>query len=233
MSTMQRVSLIGMYSYDNNLFDNVNLPDGYNKETFIETLLLEHGEKCVLYADVPFMKYSLGIISRKWYHEFERILQTLSDNYNPLYNFDRNEEYTDTENKQNTGSTTGWVGGGSTRTNSPDYTTEQVTDGTTTETVSAFNSNTYEPSKQIKNNDGKTKVSGKSEDISETFGQNSNGTSSDTEWRTLGHNAHLFGNIGVTTSQQMARDEIKLREDLNLYNIVAGIFANELLINIF
>lgn len=245
---MQRLTLIGMYNYDSTLFDNVTLPDGYNKETFIETLLLEHGEKCVLYTDVDFMKYSLGVISRKWNRELTRILETLLDNYNPLHNYDRHEEYTDTENTQNTGSTTGWKGGGNTHTNNPDYTTEQITNGYTNQTiagtsqkdVSAFNSTTYEPSDKtttnngkVETNAGKMKYSGKTEDIAENYGENTNGTSTGTEWRTLGHNAHLYGNIGVMSSQEMAVRELDLRLQHGLYDTVTGIFANELLINIY
>ena len=95
MSTIQRMTLIGMYHYDNTLFDNVSLPAGYDKETFINSLLLEHGEKCVMYTDVDFMKFSLGVVSRKWYHEFERIYVALNEEYNPLHNYDRHEEYKD------------------------------------------------------------------------------------------------------------------------------------------
>ena len=92
MSTMQRLTLIGLYNYDNSLFDNVILPDGFDKQTFIDTLLLEHGEKCVLYSDFDFMKYSLGAISRKWNNELKRIYEALSAEYNPIWNYDRNEE---------------------------------------------------------------------------------------------------------------------------------------------
>ena len=61
MSTMQRLTLIGIYDYDPTLFDGLTLPDGYDKQTFIDSLLLEHGEKCVLYANPDFMKYSIDM----------------------------------------------------------------------------------------------------------------------------------------------------------------------------
>ena len=100
MSIMQRLTLIGLYSHDNTLFDNVTLPTGYDKDTFIETLLLEHGEKCVMYPEPEFMKYSLGIVSRKWRHELERIYIALMADYNPIWNYDRNEEYEDNRDKK-------------------------------------------------------------------------------------------------------------------------------------
>ena len=233
MSTAQRLTLIGLYNYDNTLFDGLTLPDAYDKSRFIDALLLEHGEKCVIYPDLPFMKYTLGALGRKWYHELERIAQTLNDTYNPLHNYDRSETYSDQIYGLSNESTTGWVGGGNTRSNSPDYTTNQTVDGKVTEKVSAFNSSTYEPSKETTTNSGTTKISGKTEDITENFGQNSNGTNSESEQKTITHTAHLAGNIGVTTSQQMAEAEVELRRNFNLYAVAAGIFANEILINIF
>lgn len=248
MSTSARLTLIGLYNYDNTLFDGLTLPDGYDKNTFIDTILLEHGEKCVIYPDLDFMKYSIGALGRKWYHELERIYTTLTDNYNPLHNYDRTETYFDQIYGQNSEASTGWKGGGSTRTNKPEYYNEQVTDSTsetvtdakTTEKVSAFNSASYEPSKETtenggkqKTNAGKMKYSGTTEDIAENFGENSNGTVTGSEQKAITHNAHLFGNIGLTSNQDMAKWEMELREKYNLYAVAAGIFANELLIQVF
>ena len=278
MSTNVRVTLIGLYNYDSTLFDGLTLPTAYDKSDFINTLLLEHGEKCVLYADPVFMKFSIGALGRKWYHELERIALALNDTYNPLHNYDRTEEYSDQIYGLNSEATTGWKGGGSTRTNNPEYFSEQLTNGytdqvtagysnqttpgstetitaaTTERTVSAFNSSSYEPSEKVtenggkqqttagktetstgktETNAGKMKYSGKTEDIAENFGENSNGSVSGSEQKTITHNAHLFGNIGITTSQQMLEAELELRREYNLYAVAAGIFANELLINVF
>ena len=263
MSTNARISLIGLYNYNNALFDELVLPSGYDKNVFINALLLEHGEKCVIYPNYDFMKFSIGVLSKKWYHELERVYLALTEDYNPLHNYDRYEHFDDTSREENNGLTTAWKGGGSTRTNKPEYfdeqtvngytnqtldsTTETVTDAKTTEKVSAFNSSNFEPSKEITENGGKQKSNagklesnsgtmkhhGTTEDISENFGENSNGTTTDTKTATAGHDAHLYGNIGVTTSQQMMADEIKARQDLNIYAVAAGIFANELLIQVY
>lgn len=233
MSTSARMTLIGLYNYDGTLFDGLTLPTGYNKNTFIDTLLLEHGEKCVLYTDPDFMKYSIEAMGKKWYNELERIYQTLTDDYNPLYNYDRNETYSDQIYGTNSEATTGWKGGGSTRTNKPEYYNEQLTDGKTTEKVSAFNSSNYEPDKEVTENTGKMKYSGTTEDIAENYGENSNGTLQGSEQKAITHKAQAYGNIGVTTSQQMAESEVELRLKMNLYGVATGIFANELLIQVY
>lgn len=98
MSTMQRLTMIGLYNYDSHIFDNLSLPEGYDNETFIDSFLLEHGEKCVLYPDPEFMKFSIGVVSRKWSLELERIYEALTAEYNPIENYDRYEEFHDDDN---------------------------------------------------------------------------------------------------------------------------------------
>jgi len=95
MSTTIRMTLIGMTEHYPTLFDGLELPDGYNKEDFIDSLLLEHGEKGVIYSNPIFFASAIGVWGRKWSHELERIRLALYEDYNPLHNFDRNEVYTD------------------------------------------------------------------------------------------------------------------------------------------
>lgn len=99
MSTMQRMTLIGLYNYeqtfDVDLFKNLALPDGYDKTTFVNSLLLEHGEKCVLYTNPDFFMVAIGIWSSKYALELSRIHEALVAEYNPIWNYDRNEEWSD------------------------------------------------------------------------------------------------------------------------------------------
>ena len=84
--------------------------------------------------------------------------------------------------------------------------------------------------------------SGTSEATSESFvntypsneyNPNGKGTS-DGETTTTGtgsveadHTGHLYGNIGVTTSQQMLQSEIDLFKNFNFYDVVADMFVQE------
>ena len=99
MSTMQRMTLIGLYNYeqtfDVDLFKNLALPDGYDKPTFINSLLLEHGEKCVLYTDPDFFMQAIGMWSSKYSLELSRIHEALTAEYNPIWNYDRYEDWSD------------------------------------------------------------------------------------------------------------------------------------------
>lgn len=209
MSHLAKLTLLGMYDYDQTLFDGLKLPDAVDKMTLIGTLLMEHGEKPVLYTSAPFMKNAIELWSDKWQHSLERITVALTQEYNPLHNFDRNEDYEDIEGRVT-----------NSRTSSESDTTSS-TNSETENKVSAFNSDSYQP-------DNSSSVNA---------GANSNATITgegrESEDRTLKHKAHLYGNIGVTKSQEMAIDEINLRSEYNLYSTIAELFAHELLLSIY
>ena len=245
MSTMQRLTLIGLSNYDSTLFDNLELPDGYDKETFINSLLLEHGEKCVLYSNPAFMKNAIGLWGRKWSLELTRIYEALTAEYDPIYNYDRYEEYTDEEGRKYTSKVT--AGHNATDlpnyddnvTNDYDVVTESNKDSVTEDQVSADNSGGYQPEhktivdggKTTQSNDGTIKrhIGGKTQDLTES----SNSNTDDAEARNFKHTAHLYGNIGVTTSASMVTEVVRQRIEMNLYSTAARLFANELLIGIY
>ena len=250
MSTTARLSLIGMYNFDPTIFDNLTLPEKIDKDVFVNVLLLSQGEKCALYPDVDFMRLSIQLWGRKWFDNLERIADALTEEYNPLHNYDRHEEYTDTEtygSKRSTETHEGrqsethegrqsesHTGHKGTLSNSPSYSTE--------ETVSAMNTSNYEPDK-------KTTVSGKDIDqsSSDTFNgsgtdtlnshgtdtMNGSGVDNETRNTKLIHSAHLYGNIGVTTSVAMLLEELNARAYNNIYDIACEIFARELLLYIY
>lgn len=229
MSTIQRLTLIGLYNFDPSLFDALDLPAEYDKQTFIDSLLLEHGEKCVLYAEPAFMKFSIGAWGRKWALELERIAQALKAEYDPIYNYDRFEEYTDSEGRKYTSK----VNAGHKATDSPNFDViRETNDNAITENqTSAYNSSSYQPESKTIVDGGKETATtkGKTQDLAET----SNSNTEDAETKNFTHKAHLYGNIGVTTSAQMVTEVVQQRFKYNLYGTAARLFANELLIGIY
>lgn len=229
MSTIQRLTLIGLYNFDPTLFDSLELPAEYDKQTFVDSLLLEHGEKCILYSNPDFMKYSIGAWGRKWALELERIAQALKAEYDPIYNYDRYEEYTDNEGRKLTSTTNA----GHKATDSPDFDViRETNDNAVTENqTSAYNSSSYQPESKTIVDGGKETATtkGKTQDLAET----SNSKTDDAETRNFSHKAHLYGNIGVTTSASMVSEIVRQRFQYNLYSTAARLFANELLIGIY
>jgi hypothetical protein len=263
-----------MYNYEPKLFDALLLPEGYDKETFINSLLLEHGEKCVMYSDPDFMYAAIGVWGKKWELELTKIYEALTAKYDPIYNYDRFEEIEDGRTKDYTSK----VSGTRKATDKADYSdntthnetgnasynetnnrtangTETATANDTNEhTVSADNSSAYQADSKdlIVNNDHTTTnstdnqtvngsnnntvngsnnrhVQGTTQDLNETSGTDT----TDNENETNKHTAHIYGNIGVTTSAQMVTEVIRQRFSINLYATAARLFANELLIGIY
>ena len=94
-----KISLIGLTKFDSSLFDDLHLPDGIDKDLFINSLLLKGGEFEVLYPEPDFMRFSIGVWGRKWYRTFSEWLKGTQAEWNPIYNYDRYEESADSNRK--------------------------------------------------------------------------------------------------------------------------------------
>lgn len=247
MSLTPRLTMIGMYKYDPDLFHLLSLPAGMDRDLFINSLLMRYGENPVVFPSVPFFKSAVGVWSAKWYDSLERMLEAITEEYNPLHNYDRHETYTDTEAKESAGSDrvtrsdTETATRTATTTDSGSESSKYVTDTTTTSSeekkISAENESTYQPDNSTEDTGTlDSTVTGEvTKENTRTSTENNNKTGSGTDTRTtsgtddrtLQHDAHLYGNIGVTTSQQMLMEEINLRKDLSIYDVAAELFYRE------
>lgn len=199
------MTLIGLYNYQDDLFDDLSLPEGIDKQTFIDNLLLRSGDFQLLYPNGDFMKPAIGAWGRKWLATFTRWVSALSIEYDPLENYDRREEWQDTVNAKTSGSASGSTGG--------------TTGSTTTNSVSAYDGGTaYTPKDQ-------TVLSG-------TDSSTSSSTSSSQENRGAKHEGRTHGNIGVTSSQQLLVSELDLGY-WNLYERMIGLFLTEFVLPIY
>ena len=89
------LSLLGMYQYDNRIFDGLVLPQGVDKETLIDNILSETAEFEVLYPEPRFLSNMISAWSEKELPVWEKLVETLHYEYDPISNYDRNEESTD------------------------------------------------------------------------------------------------------------------------------------------
>ena len=97
-------TLMGMYNYDDTIFNEMVLPTGIDADLFKQSLLIEKGEFEVLFPDPNFMKNAIKIWSSKWFRTFSEWLKGTQAEWNPIYNYDRYEEGWD-DNKKNYSST--------------------------------------------------------------------------------------------------------------------------------
>lgn len=226
--------MIGMYNHDEALFDEMILPSGINREDLINTFLFNYGEFPVMYPSWSILKFAIGVWSKKWYHSIERIIRAMTEDYDPLHNFDRHELYTDKEDRKGTNSTNRKMN--ETVNESADSTTDTYTDGSSSQdterTVSAYNEDGYQPD----NKETTTMTATNNGNVEEESSRraNRNGTDDTTgnmsEDRNLTHEGHLYGNIGVTKSTDMLLDEITIRRQQNILDIVSEMLFKEVCI---
>lgn len=228
--SMYRLTLSGLYNWDNSLFENMTFPEGADKENFIDSLILSYGMCEPLYPDFDFMKDSaIPAWSKKWKTSIEKVYKVLESlDYEPIENYDRHEEWTDTPDitrvtqASGTDEATNTAGQGSV--------TKQTGADTLENKVSAFNESTYQPQSENKTSYGNsTTVQTNGTDASTMkYGRKD----VNTEQGTNKHVGHVHGNIGVTTSQQMIDSELQLRKQ-SFVDYCTGLFAQDLLLLVY
>lgn len=102
---MATLSLLGLYQYNNQLFDGLKLPESVDRETLVNNLLAETAEFEVLYPDAEFVANMIAVWSEKELPVWEKLEKTLHYDYDPISNYDRHEEST------NSGESLGKVAG--------------------------------------------------------------------------------------------------------------------------
>lgn len=215
-------STIDLLEADGDLFANLVLPEGVDRELVIDTILEKYGMQALTRPEPSYMKKYIGIWSRRKLWTWTKLYDTLNLKYNPIDNTDKYEDYTDKRTTERTtaGETASTSGGTDSRTEN------ETTSGTRNEAVdhdvSAENASNYQP-------DSRDTTRGSNEDSREntargTTSLSSSGTNSETEnyTDTFTHTLHTHGNIGVTTTQQMIEAE---RESVR-YNLIEEIAAD-------
>lgn len=164
------LSVLGLLNWNGHLFDDFNLPDGVEREALLHNIILECAELEVLIPDPDIMRASIANWSRYRLPQWKRMVRALTEEYNPLHNYDRNEESTDTG------------------------------DSDTVTTVHGFDEGA-----EHDRIDGSSKTT---------------------------HKAHLYGNIGVTTSMAMLLEELEGRST-DIVQIITQEFKDKFCIGIY
>ena len=207
-----KITLIGMYNYDNSLFDELTFPAGINRDLAINRILEKSEEFELVYADFDYLKDRIGIWGKLWERTFNKWVEALNIDYDPLFNYDRFEEYEDTKNN------------GFNNQSTSDSSTETSSDSSSdvTNQVSAYDDSDFS-NKEHETAGAETSQNGKG---------HANSKSSGSSDETIKHKAHLYGNIGVTTSVQMLREQLDVVE-WNLYEHISDIFIDEFCILVY
>lgn len=247
-----KITLIGFENWLNDhgkdLFENLILPEGIEKDILCNNILLQGGEYEVLFANPEMLVSQIGYWGRKNFRTFQKWIDVLSEEYNPLYNLDVFEEWEDSDTGSKTRSLSGLrqdqQSGTETTAEDATTTTEGTasTDGTsTTENLrSAMDASTYQPHDKSENT-----TSADSEENAEsvldrdqTVTRTSSGSGSSSENENISdsslgkHNGHRYGNQGITMSQDMLIKELEVVK-WNIYEHITDMFLLEFTIPVY
>ena len=91
MGRMTTMSPLGLYRWDETIFDLMQIPSALDKPTLIDNLLAETAELEVLYPNPVVFKNLVGVWSAKQIDIWNRLYATTQYEYNPLENYNRYE----------------------------------------------------------------------------------------------------------------------------------------------
>lgn len=177
MSRSATMSLLGLFNYDPDLFSEMSWPEEFPEDmhqVFIDNLLVETANLEILYPDPGFMSRMIAAWSAKQVSVWTKMYKTTKFEYDPIVNYDRTEDSTDTYDRTGTGN------------------------GHSDGFEAAFD----------------TSLSTDEEGMTKT--NKADTTSRSTEKTENKHHLRAFGNIGVTTTQQMIEEERRVSE----FNII-------------
>ena len=210
MSRQAKISVMGLYTWDNELFSLMAIPDGLKLETVVDNVLSETAELEVLYPNPEVLKVLIGTWSAKMIDRWTELYKTTQYDYNPIENYNRME----TGSRDTTG-------------NSKDSGSDQFTGNRTGKSDSYIAGFDSVPSG---NNDGLVKQS-RDEDTDNSNNTTTYGKKTDQTENTKYEN-HTHGNIGVTTTQKLIREQREVA-DFNIYAIIIRDFIDRFCIEVY
>lgn len=202
------VSILGLYNFSEDIFSELLLPDGVDKNILVPSILAECSDFNLLYPDYDFMRFMIGIWSKNEQDIWIAMQESTQLEYNPIENYDRYESIT--REVESTGTTEE----SATNENENSGTSESV------ESRTAFNSNNFQGT-------GKVETESSGSGNSET---NSSATTTNSGTETVTN--HMHGNIGVTTAQQMISGFREV-SNFSVYDFIVNSFKNRFCIQIY
>lgn len=128
MGRTVNLSPLGLYQWDQSVFDLMVIPQALDKPTLIDNLLAETAELEVLYPNPVVFKNLVGVWSNKQLDIWNRLWETTQYEYNPIENYNRYETGSDDSSGTRTHSGTDTTAGTTTYGGS-DGRTESMTTG--------------------------------------------------------------------------------------------------------
>lgn len=223
---MATLSILALYHFDDKIFDGLELPAGMDRGALTSEILLECAELEIVYPDWDIMHEAIRYWSRTMIDRWTRAWEALQAEYNPLWNVDATIRETETRDLASTDKRSGAGSEDVNRSGSSTRADTERTQGDSTLKVSGFNEGSSgdwaDREKTVVDNtvtdNGQT-----SEREATQRGYKDREDRAGTDTGTISRETERHGNIGVTSSQQLLREEYELAE-LNLYHMIVKQF---------
>lgn len=202
------LSILGFYLYDSSVFQGFQVPEGMDRSTAIDSIILNNAELELVYTDFDFMKQAITLWSNMNQSIWAKLYKTTVLEYNPIWNKDGTIKEVETTTREMDAS-----GSNSTNSNSNSTAKDESS-------VAAFNSSTLEKNGQVD-----------STDASSVASQGSYSDSSDDK-ELRSYERTEQGNIGVTSTQQLIKEEREV-DNFNIYDVIASDFRNRFCLAIY
>ena len=214
---LSKLTLIGMNNYSNGaIWDNLDLPEGYDKEIVVAEIIRQGGEFSLLYPDEDYLKYMIGIWSKKFYHNFERWLTAFNFDYEALYNLDVKATFETWGDDKKTSKSEG--------NNIASSQGSQKGDNKVTGAKAAYDASTFQ---NVTQDTTDTSLSSSESNSSSYYDSTSESSSNHVKTE-----EYRRGNQGITMSQEMLLAEYNAWRS-NIYTMVAELFVSEFCICIY
>lgn len=206
------LTLGGIYNYDNTIFDDIDIPQGVDKNTLVTEILRECGGNESRYQNPKILKTMIENFFHTNAWRYSELWKTTQYDYEPLVNYDL--EITETRESKNNIN-------GNRSVNSSGNISEQG-NSENEKTVSAYNSNGYSPDE--KNTIKQTNSNSSRSSGTETEKRNEDGNETITR--------HEKGDNSARSTQYMIKEQRDV-VDFNFYKLVADEFEDELTLPIY
>lgn len=234
------LSIIGLYNWDDHIFDQLALPPGVDATEVTQNILMECGELETIYPDWEFMYNAIGFWSDKELPTWEHIYEMTQAEYNPIENYDRMETETEGENvaenrlraSQRTRSSSLESGTATTESIQSEAESNGMSQNSTQNRVAGFNTDTLatqsgtagntansdrNKGSSVMQNDASNTSSGSETDAGNEM---DSGNTNRDKMRQL----HAHGNIGVTTVAEMMAGELETYPKINIVAYIVQAF---------
>ena len=195
-----------MKLYDNDLFNDILLPEGIDHDIVVNTILMESALNTPMYPEHDLFKMMIQNFFKKYYNNFDRYNRAMNEEYVPNENYHKTDERNIRDNVNKVQNLDGKQ-------------VNSLNENANNENFRmAFDANDYK----------RTDRSTSNTTNNDTYTQNDKTTTDSNRNGTIITNSH--GLTGVYTNQRLVEDEVKLRSKYNVYKYISDLFYDEFMI---